>query len=93
MGEVAAAVQEADLTQAPSVAPAEIPAPAQQFVPVEPETAPVPAATTQPETEPSQSAPPAANPETPSEQPTTTSSPLDLLAKLLRGEGARPDGS
>ena len=93
MGEVAAAVQEADLTQAPSGAPAEVPAAAQQFVPVEPETAPAPTATSEPETEASQSPPPTANPETPSEQPTTTSSPLDLLAKLLRGEGARPDGS
>jgi 3-hydroxyisobutyrate dehydrogenase-like beta-hydroxyacid dehydrogenase len=93
MGEVAAAVQEADLTQAPAELAGEIPAVTQQFVPAEPTPAAAPVATNEPETQSFQSALPEAKPETPPEQPATTSSPLDLLAKLLRGEGARPDGS
>ncbi len=93
MGEVAAAVQEADLAQAPAELAPEIPAVTQQFVPAEPITASTPVATNQPETQSSQSASPVAKPETPSEQPAATSSPMDLLAKLLRGESAGPDGS
>ncbi len=93
MGEVAAAVQEADLTQAQAELAPEIPAITQQFVPPEPAMAATPVPTHQPETQSSQSASPVAEPETPSEQPAAASSPMDLLAKLLRGESAKPDGS
>lgn len=93
MGEVAAAVQEADLMQPPAEPAADVPAVTQPLVPAEPTLTPAPVAMNQPETPSSEPTSPAAEPETPSEQPATTSSPMDLLAKLLRGESARPDGS
>jgi len=95
MGEVAAAVQEAELTQ-PLPEPAPEPQPVtEQMAPVEshPQTpAPEPVQSSQPET-------PAANTpsseQTPKPQPeqTGSGSPLDLLSKLLRGENVRHDGS
>jgi 3-hydroxyisobutyrate dehydrogenase-like beta-hydroxyacid dehydrogenase len=83
MGEVAAAVQEAEFTQ-PATDPGFHPPPFTEQM-VSTETPPVPDATHQ------QPAPPAAEPQP--EQPASTGSPMDLLAKLLRGESARPDGS
>lgn len=83
MGEVAAAVQEAELTQ-PTSEPIPQTAPmVDQFAPLEspptPEQPPPPPVAPPPEPQP--------------EQPAPSGSPMDLLAKLLRGESARPDGS
>jgi 3-hydroxyisobutyrate dehydrogenase-like beta-hydroxyacid dehydrogenase len=83
MGEVAAAVQEAEFTQ-PTTDPGFHPPPFTEQM-ASTETPPVPDATHQ------QPAPPAAEPQP--EQPASTGSPMDMLAKLLRGESARPDGS
>jgi len=82
MGEVAAAVQEAErnqLTTEPTMPPAPM---VDQFAPLEP-----PPTAEQP--------PPAVTPpsEPQPEEPAPSGSPMDLLAKLLRGESARPDGS
>jgi 3-hydroxyisobutyrate dehydrogenase-like beta-hydroxyacid dehydrogenase len=95
MGEVAAAV-EPDVNLAPTPEPVLQAQPAtEQFVPAE-STAEL----TPPELEPNQpaapsqnvvSAEPAAEPE--AEQSDATKPPMDLLAKLLRGESARPDES
>ena len=95
MGEVAAAVQEAELTQPP-------PEPAPEFEPLTEQIAPAESHLEMPAAEPVQSSQPetpAANTpsseQTPEAQPerTGSGSPLDLLAKLLRGENVRPDGS
>src|SRR5215467_4184391 len=95
MGEVAAAVQEAELTQPP-------PEPAPEFEPLTEQIAPAESHLEMPAAEPVQSSQPetpAANTpsseQTPESQPeqTGSGSPLDLLAKLLRGENVRPDGS
>lgn len=96
MGEVAAAVQEADLTQPPvEPAPELQPAP-EQLPSAEPHVEPMmpePIQQTQPET-PAASTTPTENPSEPQpEQPASSSSPMDLLAKLLRGESVRDDGS
>ena len=96
MGEVAAAVQEADLTQPPvEPAPELQPAP-EQLPSAEPHVEPMmpePIQQTQPET-PAASTTPPENPSEPQpEQPPSSSSPMDLLAKLLRGESVRDDGS
>src|SRR5947208_30425 len=91
MGEVAAAVQDADLTSPqPAAEPAPQPEPAmEQFVPVESSTAS--------SVEPNQPQTPAENavsPDAAAEGPAaTSSSPMDLLTKLLRGESARSDES
>ena len=95
MGEVAAAVQpEVDLTPPPE--PVLQPQPAtEQSVPAEATSESIPAAV-----EPNPPGTPAqavvsneavAEPE--AEQSAETKSPMDLLAKLLRGESARPDES
>ena len=96
MGEVAAAV-DVDLTPA-SAAPVLQPEPViEQFAPVQPATEPELAAPIE-----TNQAPPPAEPvipeattaEQPAEQPTdATKGPMDMLAKLLRGESARPDQS
>jgi 3-hydroxyisobutyrate dehydrogenase-like beta-hydroxyacid dehydrogenase len=96
MGEVAAAVQEADLTQPPAE-PAPEPQPvAEQLPTAEPHVEPmVPEAIqpTQPETPAASTTPSEQTPEPQPGQPAQSSSPMDLLAKLLRGESVRPDGS
>jgi len=87
MGEVAAAVQDAEFTQ-PVAEPVPQTAPQpDQFASAEP--APLSPAPPQPPPA------PAAEPEPPqqTEPAPPGSSPMDLLAKLLRGESARPDGS
>jgi hypothetical protein len=96
MGEVPAAVQP-DVDLAP---PPEEPAPqaqpaTEQVVPAESIVESTPAAV-----EPMQPGTPAADvvsteaaPEPEAEQSAATKSPMDLLAKLLRGESARPDES
>ena len=94
MGEVAAAVQEADLTPpAAEPLPETQPVAEQQLSPTE-SFAPMEPANQANRPEPSPTEPtPAESPEAQSEQSAAASSPMDLLAKLLRGEGARPDGS
>jgi 3-hydroxyisobutyrate dehydrogenase-like beta-hydroxyacid dehydrogenase len=94
MGEVAAAVQEADLTTPaaeplPETQPVaeQQPSPTESFAPMEPANQ-----ANQPEPSPTE-ATPAESPEAQPEQSAPANSPMDLLAKLLRGEGARPDGS
>ena len=96
MGEVAAAVQpDVDLTP-----PAEEPAPEPQPATEQLVSAETTAESTPPAVEPNQPEAPAQNivsteaspgPET--EQPAATKSPMDMLAKLLRGDSARPDES
>lgn len=95
MGEVAAAVQEAELTQPPPESAPQQPAPfPEQFVPSHSSfDMPPPLAATQPETPVPDVAPPSAPAEPQPEQSPPASSPMDLLAKLLRGESAHPDGS
>lgn len=84
MGEVAAAVQEAELTQ-PAAEPGSQPFPiAEQPAPAE--TPPIANQSEAP-------GPEVASTEPQPEQPAATNSPMDLLAKLLRGESTRPDGS
>jgi 3-hydroxyisobutyrate dehydrogenase-like beta-hydroxyacid dehydrogenase len=99
MGEVAAAVQEADLAQPPAE-PAPEPHPvAEQFAPAESQEphvepmVPEPIQQTQLETPAASTTPPEQTPEAQPEQPASSSSPMDLLAKLLRGESVRHDGS
>jgi len=95
MGEVAAAVQP-DVDLAPPPEPVLQPQPAtEQFVPAEAKTESTPAAV-----EPNQPGAPAqdiasteASPEPEAEQSAATKSPMDMLAKLLHGESARPDES
>ena len=97
MGEVAAAVeQDVEIAESP---PLEAPPQAQPFPEQfpQPETASEVAAST-PESTPAlgpaeqpASPPPAQEPQ--AEQSAASNSPMDLLAKLLRGESARQDGS
>lgn len=96
MGEVAAAVQP-DIDLAPhSVEPVPQPEPAvEQFAPIEPTaesmaTAPAPVGVNQPPPS-EQSVPQEPAAEQQAEQPEAGKSPMDLLAKLLRGESVRPD--
>jgi len=99
MGEVAAAVQvqEVDLAPPPPEEPVPEPPPTmEQFVPAESAaetTTPAAVEPSQPETPPQDvvSTEAAAEPE--AEQSAAAKSPLDLLAKLLRGESARRDES
>jgi 3-hydroxyisobutyrate dehydrogenase-like beta-hydroxyacid dehydrogenase len=86
MGEVAAAVQEAEFTQPIAEPLAQTGPVAEQLAPTEPP--PMPDTTQQ--SPPPNVAPPA---EPQPEQPASSGSPMDLLAKLLRGESAKPDGS
>jgi 3-hydroxyisobutyrate dehydrogenase-like beta-hydroxyacid dehydrogenase len=88
MGEVAAAVQEAELTQ-PNAEPSPL---SEQLAPLQSSLETPPIAATQPQTQAPDTSSPTA-PEPQSEQSAPSSSPMDLLAKLLRGESARPDGS
>src|SRR5947209_6772516 len=96
MGEVAAAV-DVDLT-APSAAPAPEPQPEpviEQFAPSQPAAEPeLPAPVETIQTPPPAESviPEPATAEQQAEQPTeATKGPMDMLAKLLRGESARPD--
>ncbi len=93
MGEVAAAVQEAELNQ-PAVEPVPQTFPmAEHLAPSESTLETQPTAATQPQAPPPDVIPVAPPSEPQPEQSATTGSPMDLLAKLLRGESARPDGS
>jgi 3-hydroxyisobutyrate dehydrogenase-like beta-hydroxyacid dehydrogenase len=95
MGEVAAAVQGADLNQ-PQAEPALEPAPAtDELIPSASENevgVSAPVQVNQTPAAPDAVSPPATS-ETQPEQSPPSSSPLDLLAKLLRGESMRQDGS
>ena len=95
MGEVAAAV-DVEIAESP---PLEAPPQPQPFPEQFPAAAPAgEIAASTPDTPPQpapaeQAASPSAAPEPQAEQPAATNSPMDLIAKLLRGESARPDGS
>jgi hypothetical protein len=96
MGEVAAAVQpDVDLTPPPE--PVLQPQPVtEQFVPSESTgelTTPSPVEPNQAETAIHDVVSPDAAPEPEAEQSAATKSPMNLLAKLLRGESAHPDES
>jgi 3-hydroxyisobutyrate dehydrogenase-like beta-hydroxyacid dehydrogenase len=98
MGEVAAAVQpEADSVPAPTEPPTQPEPVAEQLAPVEhaAPTEQAAAESTPPASpaEPSAPEPAAAEQEQSNDQPEATKSPMDMLAKLLRGESARPDQS
>jgi 3-hydroxyisobutyrate dehydrogenase-like beta-hydroxyacid dehydrogenase len=94
MGEVAAAVQEADLAQPPAEPAPEAQPIAEQFSPAESSGPMEPAIqANRPESPSTEEAPPETAPETQPEQSAAASSPMDLLAKLLRGDSVRPDGS
>jgi 3-hydroxyisobutyrate dehydrogenase-like beta-hydroxyacid dehydrogenase len=97
MGEVAAAVgQDVEIAESP---PLEAPPPLQPFPEQspQPETAGEVAASTPESAPPSgpgeQPASPPTAPDAQAEQSGSSNSPMDLLAKLLRGESARSDGS
>ena len=95
MGEVPAAVEPAvELAPPEEAAPQAQPA-MEQFVPAESTAESTPAAVepNQPETPAQEVVSTEASPEPAAEQPAATKSPMDLLAKLLRGESARPDES
>ncbi len=93
MGEVAAAVQEAELNQ-PSAEPAPQTFPiAEHLAPSESTVETQSMAATQPPAPSSDVAPPPSSPESLAEESSSGGSPVDMLAKLLRGESARPDGS
>jgi 3-hydroxyisobutyrate dehydrogenase-like beta-hydroxyacid dehydrogenase len=97
MGEVAAAVeQDVEISESPPLeAPPqpqlfpEFPAaqPAAEVAASAPEAAPASGPTEQP------ASPPASAKEPQAEQSAAGNSPMEILAKLLRGESARPDGS
>jgi 3-hydroxyisobutyrate dehydrogenase-like beta-hydroxyacid dehydrogenase len=98
MGEVAAAVEPAAEVAPPPEEPAPQAQPViEQLVPAESTAEPTPAAV---EANPPPAPAPAqdvvsteAAPESEAEQSAAAKSPMDLLAKLLRGESARPDES
>jgi 3-hydroxyisobutyrate dehydrogenase-like beta-hydroxyacid dehydrogenase len=94
MGEVAAAVQEAEFTQPPAEPPQQ-PAPfPEQLVPSHSSfEMPPPLAATQHESPAPEITAPSDPAEPQPEPPPAGNSPMNLLAKLLRGESARPDGS
>jgi 3-hydroxyisobutyrate dehydrogenase-like beta-hydroxyacid dehydrogenase len=99
MGEVAASVQQDVNLESLPLEP--VPPPptepiAEPFVPAQSTgESPVPAATepSQPQTPAQELASSESATEPQSDQSGTSHSPMDLLAKLLRGESARPDGS
>jgi 3-hydroxyisobutyrate dehydrogenase-like beta-hydroxyacid dehydrogenase len=95
MGEVAAAVQQdVEIAESPPLE-----APPQPFSEQFPSPEPVgEVMASAPEGIPpsapaEQAAPPSTEPEPEAQQPAASNSPMDMLAKLLRGESARPDGS
>ncbi len=96
MGEVAAAVQpEVEVAPSPEEPAPQAQPVAEQLVPAESTAEPTPAAV---EANPPVTPAPdvvstEAAPESEAEQSAATKSPMDLLAKLLRGESARPDES
>jgi 3-hydroxyisobutyrate dehydrogenase-like beta-hydroxyacid dehydrogenase len=93
MGEVAAAVgQDVEISESP---PLEAPPPLQPFPEQspQPETAGEVAASTPESAPPSGPGEQPASPDPQAEQSAASNSPMDLLAKLLRGESARSDGS
>lgn len=94
MGEVAAAVeQDVEIAESP---PLEAPPQPQPFPEQFPAAEPTgELAASAPETNPAstEQAPTSTAPEPETNQPAAANSPMDLLAKLLRGESARPDGS
>ena len=95
MGEVAAAVQDVDLAPA-AAEPAPDAQPAmEQLVPAESSIeSTTPASEAIPsETPPANAVPSESAPEQKNEQSPGTKSGIDMLAKLLRGEGAHPDES
>src|SRR4029077_2567053 len=87
MGEVAAAVQEADLAQPPvDPAPETQPIP-EQFSPAESAGPMEPAIqANRPESPSTEEAPPETTPETQPEQSAAVSSPMELLANFRRGD-------
>jgi 3-hydroxyisobutyrate dehydrogenase-like beta-hydroxyacid dehydrogenase len=95
MGEVPAAVQpEVDLAPPPEAPTPEAQPITEQFVPAEPtaESGLTPVESNQPTPAPEiVSTEPTSEPE--AEQSAASKSPMDMLAKLLRGESARPDES
>jgi 3-hydroxyisobutyrate dehydrogenase-like beta-hydroxyacid dehydrogenase len=99
MGEVAASVQQDVNLESLPLEPAPPPPTepiAEPFVPAQSTgESPVPAATepSQPQTPAQELASSESATEPQSDQSGTSHSPMDLLAKLLRGESARPDGS
>jgi len=98
MGEVAAAVQpEVDLAPPPATEPEPQLQPAiEQFVSPEPSgeaTAPATVESNQPEAPVENAVSPESDPEPQAEESAATKSPMDMLAKLLRGDSARPDES
>ncbi len=96
MGEVPAAVEpDVDLAPPPEEAAPQAQPAMEQFVPAESTAQSTPAAVepNQPETPAQEVVSTEAAPEPAAEQPAATKSPMDLLAKLLRGESARPDES
>ena len=92
MGEVAAAVQDAELTQQPPAPPPEVAPFAEQLVPSESSFEMPPPLGAHPQQPPPDVAPPSAPAEAPPEQAPAANSPMDMLAKLLRGESAHSDG-
>src|SRR5438270_8750857 len=96
MGEVPAAVEpDIDLVPPPEAPTPEAQPITEQFVPAESTAESTPAAVepNQPETPAQEVVSTEAAPEPAAEQSAATKSPMDLLAKLLRGESARPDES
>ena len=105
MGEVAAAVQEVELAPTPAETATQAEPVMEQFIPAQSSAeSTLPAESTAESTpaavEPNPPATPAqdvasseAQPEPEADQSTSTKAPMDLLAKLLRGESARPDES
>ena len=98
MGEVAAAVQpEVDLAPPPATEPEPQLQPAiEQFVSPEPSgeaTAPATVESNQPEAPVENAVSPESAPEPQAEESAATKSPMNMLAKLLRGDSARPDES
>ena len=81
----------------PQAEPLSQPEPAlEQFVPIEPVAEPItpaPVEPTQPPAQAEQAIPQDAAAEKQPQESDATKSPMDLLAKLLRGESARPDQS
>jgi 3-hydroxyisobutyrate dehydrogenase-like beta-hydroxyacid dehydrogenase len=96
MGEVAVAVQEAELTQpTPEPAPESLPVVIEETAPPPPAENAPPIAASEPPTPPPEvaSPKPAESAEPQPEQSTPSTSPMDLLAKLLRGESLGSDKS
>jgi len=97
MGEVAAAVQpEVDLAPPATEPEPQLQPAMEQFISPEPPgeaTAPAAVESNQPEAPVEKDVSPESAPEPQAEESAASKSPMDMLAKLLRGEGARPDES